>query len=354
MRYTCLVAALLCIGCAGREPLRNRDMAPYTAVLVFECDPDAVAPFSPREIEDEIGLGLQEHAVFSHFVITTPEDMLSVAEMEDADLIVMVRIRELASWDAASVKVHPGLATVDGLLWFTTAIGGWWVPDREFATKTDIDLSWHRPQALRGEAHPASLDSTLRSEAFRPEQYVTSGAYRLSLWERAKIWRSPAPYLMNLFAPAALIPIHDDEEVSRSLTLAALEDIKRDIAQKLQGQALGAGGAPYSFRLESPTNGDRLEAPATNLRFRYLLEHGEEFGLARLRIELKRDGESGYRLHREYGDEEILAINERIEASGFLEETLGDLKSGLNLVRFSAQTNYPEQWITNTIALNVP
>src|SRR5262245_46376581 len=164
MRSSATVWALIWIaGCAARETPRERETAPYKAVVVFQwlggaqptrieadgagngpsggpaAQPAPVGPtparagqLEPERVEEEILSGLDEYRVLSDFIPATWTTMHSAAVREKADLIVLIRIGSLVEWDEASPRIVPGLAVLDGLLWIATGVGGWWVPDQEF------------------------------------------------------------------------------------------------------------------------------------------------------------------------------------------------------------------------------
>ncbi|MBI4586421.1 MAG: hypothetical protein HY717_20620 [Planctomycetes bacterium] len=374
-----LIFSLAIAGCAGTPT--PRDMAPYKAIVIFEWlgDEAGEPPQAPAEetsaaslngavprewIEDELISGLKDHGVFSDFLVADWEDMHGVAVQEKADLIVLLRIGKLAHWKEDEVRIHPGYAVLDAMLWIGYPIGlglgCWWVPDRTYPTQSDIEVFWKRPEpekaAGRKLARPKGI-ADIQTE-FRLKESLSSGEYRLSLWERAKLWRYPVAYLLNILMPAALIPLSDEREVAQSLAAAALEDIQRELSQKLGAQNLDAAGAPFLFRLEEPANGSAVDGPAARLRYRYRLESGfkehEATLLSELRIEIRREGDGDYLPRRRYRGEGIRAVNDRIARDAILEEEIEGLGSGLNLVRFVARTELGGKEITNTIALLGP
>ncbi len=394
MRFTALLWAILLIaGCASRGSPREWDTAPYKAVVVFEwlaeAEPpgpsDAAStsgaptepppPAEPAEagkaqalarsgqldrqvVEEEILKGLDEYHVFSDFIPATWETMQTAAVREKADLIVLVRIGSLVRWDDSATRIVPGLAVLDGVLWLGTGVGGWWVADKEFATRSDVEVSWKRPEAADARpgaqaSGPATLES-IKNEFGRKES-LTSGDYRLSLWDRAKPWRQPLAYLVTIAVPPMLVPLKDRREVDRSLALSALEDLKRELARKLRGGYLGSGGSPFLFRLEEPFNGQTVNADRIRLRYRYQIEPGFDLhkatGLRALTIEGQSEEGSEYRTLRRYAGEELLAINEKIAENGIIEEDIEGLKPGMNLIRFVARTEFGGGWITNTVAI---
>jgi hypothetical protein len=193
------------------------------------------------------------------------------------------------------------------------------------------------------------------SGQFRFGERLAGGVYRLAFWDRAKLWTRPWIYLMNIIVPAAFIPLQDDAEVTHAITAAALEDLKRQLAQKLRAAHLRAGGAPYLFQLEEPANGALVKGPSARLRFGYRLEPGfdeHEFtGFSALRIELRSGGSQEYVTVREKRDEAMRDVNERLRTRTLFEEQIEGLTPGLNLVRFVARTEIGGLWVTNTIVL---
>ena len=385
--YAQIFFLFLIAGCAGQQSAGDREVAPYSAVVVFQWQPDddrgegtgstgdgdaaddpggdaewpeAAAEDAPdpdwiddnREwIETQITMGLEEHGVFSHFVVSDWESMDQRAEELKADLIVVIRIGSLADWNEAEVSVDSGLAVLTGFLWFLTAIGGVWVQDQVYPTESDIEVYWRRPPrngAARGRA------------VVGRESVYASGEYQLSLWDRAKIWKSPGPYFMNLIVPASFVPFYDEQEIDRSLVIDALEDVKRDLAQKLRAGNVGAAGEPFLFRLEDPVNGDVVQGSSARLRFSYRLEPGPGFApyentaLRALHIDLKREDQETFERVDEYKDKRMSDLNKLIKNSESITVTIDGLGPGLNLVRFSAETEFEGRWITNTIALNGP
>lgn len=398
------ISSVLCVlawGCAGARDRADRDMAPYKAVLVFEWPDMASPPAGPQPdgagvaqtaerdapageagaegavageveeptaltrqelplardwIEDRIRQSLQEREVLSDILVADWDSAYGTVERERADLILRIRIDALARWED-EFSIDPALAVLDVVLWFGTGIGGWWVPDRRFTTTSDVEVAWKRPKAAQAASREMEGPVTLaefRSE-FRSRERVSSGTYRLSLWDRAKIWGDPLPYCLNLVIPAAFIPIHDDEEVSRSLIADAIDDIARELGQILRGRNLGSAGAPFLFRLEEPANGDLVAGDVAELRYRYQVEYGfeehEATGLQALRIEVKRGEREDYELVREYSSADMRAVNDLIAKGASLTERVEKLGPGRNLVRFLAETRLGRQWITNTVAL---
>ncbi len=385
----CLLAS-----CAGQPTTGNREMAPYNAIVVFQwlesdqparvdsigdddesvevpeaegaqadlVGEDSAAPMWNEEnrawIETQILAGLEEHNVFSDFLPAEWENMESLAEKTDADLIVVVRIGSLVKWDEADVSVDPGLAVLTGVLWFGTAVGGLWVEDQVFSTQSDIEVFWRRPRQPGTAPIPApQAVGELRKEFVQRESVYASGEYNLSLWDRAKFWSSPAAYFTNLLVPATFVPFYDKEEIARSLAVDALDDVKRDLAQKLRADSLRSAGAPFVFRLDSPFNGTDVGESNVDVSFSYRPAFGaedhRETGLSALYIEVKGEGDADYRRAREYRDEEIARINSLIRNGDSIAESI-NLGPGDNLVRFSAEAELDGQWITNTIALKGP
>ena len=399
--------------CAGQETTGRREMAPYHAIVVFEwvesgqaetvnssvdadsSDADAVAVEDADDsddvddattqtavadtvsalpeddanhsawvdenhgwIEDQIIAGLEKDNVFSDFLVTDWDSMDELAQKSDADLIVVIRIGSLVKWDEANVAVDPGLAVLTGVLWFGTAVGGLWVQDQVFSTQSDIEVLWRRPREPGTAPIPApQAVGELRKEFVQGASVYASGEYNLSLWDRAKIWSSPAAYFTNLLVPATFVPFYDKKEVGRSLAVDALEDVKRDLAQKLRPDSLRSAGAPFVFRLDSPFNGTDVGESNVDVSFSYRPAFGadahRETGLSALYIEVKREGEANYQRTREYRDEEIARINNLIRRGDSIAESI-KLGPGDNLVRFSAEAELDGQWITNTIALKGP
>lgn len=413
MKSVIWILTLFCIAsCAGQETTGRREMAPYHAIVVFEWveseqaenvsssvdlassdedavavedadDPDDVDDAATRTaaassalpeddandrtwveenrgwIEDQIIAGLEEDNVFSDFLVTDWDSMDELAQKSDADLIVVIRIGSLVEWDEADVTVDPGLAVLTGVLWFGTAIGGLWVPDQVFPTQSDIEVLWRRPREPGTAATPEPRDVTeLRNEFPQRESVYASPEYKLSLWDRAKFWSSPAAYFTNLLVPATFVPFYDEKEVERSLAVDALEDVKRDLAQKLRADSLGSAGEPFVFRLANPANGTAIQEPFVDVSFSYRVEPGfqnhQDTGLSALHIDVKREGDREYHRARAYRDEEIERINAKIVRGELIAERIEGLGPGVNLVRFSAQTARGRRWITNTIALKGP
>lgn len=398
--YLCVLFATLGVGCATQETFGDREMAPYSAVVVFkwleddrpesaEVDPlsesdrsskdDATGAREPaanqaspplteatrrrqwieenrRWIEDQIIAGLEEHKVFSDFLVTDWENMYLLADRAGADLIVVIRIGDLAYWEPDDVRVHPGLAVLSGFLWVGTAVGGLWVQDQVFPTDSDIEVYWRRCRgADRSVPEVEEPETVAELQDFgQREPVYASGEYNLSLWDRAKFWSTPSAYFTNLVVPPSLVPFYDEEEIDRSLVIDALEDVKRDLAQKLRAGSIRSAGSPFLFRLEDPPNGSVVEGSSQSVSFRYRLEpgFGREYFLRALHVELKKEGETRWRSVKEYRDEDIRRINEMIDNGQSILETIGGLGPGLNLVRFRAETELERRWITNTIALN--
>ena len=101
-----------------------------------------------------------------------------------------------------------------------------------------------------------------------------------------------------------------------------------------------------------------MRGSSARLRYSYGLERGfadayRINGLSVLRVEMKRDG-GKWESVKEYRDEGIRDINQRIENDQSIVETIEGLGPGVNLVRFSAEIDLDRQWITNTIALKGP
>lgn len=375
-----LLIAMFVAGCAGTQTPRDRDTAPYNAVVVFHWpeggseDRPAEGEFRPtgeenaakeekeaaslsREwIENEILIGLEQYGVFSDVVLADVETMYAAAQLEHADLILLICIRSLAEWEAREIRVVPELALLSGVLWFGTAIGGLWVPDQEFPTRSNVEIAWTRPPTLK-ESSERAVDAVDLQNEFRYRERLSSGEYRLSMWERAKPWSYPLAYLADLLLPPALVPLRDEEEVSQSLVAAALADIKRELAQKLRGDILGSARAPFRFRLEEPKNGSPVDDRSIKLVYRYRVEPGfkehETTRLASLRIDLKREDRADYQNVKKYEGDAIRDINESISEDTPIEEPI-TIGPGRNLIRFSAEAEFGRQWITNTIALNAP
>ncbi len=364
-----LLLSVVAAGCAGTQARRDRDMAPYKAVLIFEWpepEPPAGAPAPTKgevvatqaldrhDVEQQIFRSLLENRVFSGLIQAENWNAVpALLEKEKADLILRIRIRSLARWDAEESSIDPGIAILNAVLWFGTAIGGWWVPDREFTTTSDIEVAWKRLEptdvGTGNDRRPVDL-----REDFKSWERVSSGTYSLSFWERAKVWSAPMPYLLNIVIPPPLVPLQDDEEVDRSLIAEALDDVTREMAQILNRRNLGAAGAPFRFRLEEPVNGAPLETDSTVLQYRYDPEAGhkgyELTLLKALTIHLKR-GDEEYQLLREYKDETIRDVNAQIKAGTPLQVKIDDLVPGCNLVQFAAETQFGGWRITNTVAL---
>ena len=152
------------------------------------------------------------------------------------------------------------------------------------------------------------------------------------------------------------MPVQDDREVESSLRGSALEDLNRDLALKLKGGYLRAGGAPFLFHLVSPSNGKELDAETVTLTFRYTPEQGslgqKITGLTSLVIELESPNGKVWTL-RAYRGESTRQINEKIAENQAIEQEVSGLQTGVNLIRFIAQTEQggQGQWITNTVAI---
>ena len=388
-----IFAACLVASCAGQPTTGNREMAPYNAVVVFEwlestqpsnvadSSEDAGAPDeaaddpvadadseessadlvdreTQRWIEDQIIAGLEEDNVFSDFLVTEWDSMDQLAQKTDADLIVVIRIGSLIIWDKDDFTVDPGLAVLTGVLWFGTAVGGLWVQDQVFSTQSDIEVLWRRPREPGTAPTPEPTAVAELHQEFRQwERVYASTEYNLSLWDRAKFWSSPAAYFTNLLVPATFVPFFDEKEIGRSLAVDALEDVKRDLAQKLRPDSLRSAGAPFVFRLVDPANGADVGESAVNVSFSYRLAFGadahEDTGLSALYIEVRGEGAADYQRKREYRDEEIARINDLIRSGDSIAESI-NLGPGVNFVRFSAEAELDGQWITNTIALKGP
>jgi hypothetical protein len=388
-----LLFGVLAIGCAGQERREVVDTAPYQAVIVFdwvqsqpgeaEAAPEVVGgagvpptPISPSTdgedlpfprglIEDEILAGLDEQQVFSDFALSDLETMDQDARELRADLIVLVRIGEIAV--PGRGRVSPGFAVLDGLLWFGTAIGGWWVPGRRYSTNSEIEIAWMRldPAGVAAARTSNSSKPADVEAAFENWERLSSGDYALSLWDRAKFWKHPQSYLLNIIMPASFIPFDDPRELRRSLILASLEDWKAEIASNLRGRVIGAARAPFLFRLEDPPNCALLQGETSKeIAFRYRVEAGfkehqerETVGFSRLKIELLRSDADPpvYETLKVLEEaEDIQRINQSIATDVPIRETIEGLGPGRNLVKFSAKHKLDGQWTQNTIVLRNP
>jgi len=357
-----LILTALLPGCAGTQSIEESDVAPYKALVVFRWDDDpaarepapsegapAATQIAPaidrRAVEDELLFGLEDYRVFSDFIAAEPEAIDEVARQEQADLILVVRISSLAHWDPKKTKVVPGLAILEASLWFLTAVGGFFVPDKEFSTTSKIEMAWRRPAGGSGGVAEAAIEE---------RESLSTGKYRLSMWDRAKPWDHPGAYLTSFVIPPAFVPYQEKETFDRSLVELAVEDLKREMARKLKGGSLGSGGAPFRFRLEAPANGATVDGSRVRFRFYYDLEPGfadYRAGFDKLSIEIKRGEDGEYVKVREYSDTEMDAVGERIGRKQPIEEEIEGLGPGFNLVRFNALTKAGSQWITNTVAL---
>jgi hypothetical protein len=285
--------------------------------------------------------------------------METKAQEVKADLIVRIRIGKLVQWEDSSRRALVGLGILDTAVWIMTAIGSWWIPDVQFSTDSDVEVSWRRPRP--SEERPRKTLATSRDPAtelpYTDTERLTTGDYRLSFWDRAKLWRYPWPYLMTILIPPVLVPIHDRTEVDAGLVSLAIEDLKRDIARKLMSGALRSGGMPFLFRLEDPLNGEDCEGDSVKIRFRYSVEptgfeklHASS-GLRALRVDVKPEGQDQYRRLRELNHDELMSLNEKIVSKESFAVDVDGLGPGMNLIRFSAQTEVGRQWITNTVAI---
>jgi len=385
------IAILLLTGCSGIQPIPVGDTAPFKAVVAFQWlesssrepkDPgvppgaeipgggpelgveqgaanaraaEASRQLTRKWVQDEILTGLEEYQVFSDFRWTSESEMEAAARREKADLIVLIRIGELAVCDESSRRAVLGLGILDTVLWLGTAIGSWWIPDVEFSTRSHVEVSWRRPQPSSKKAPETPGTTRDPSREFKFKERLTTGEYRLSFWDRAKLWRYPWPYLMTIVIPPVLVPIHDRRDVDAALATLAVEDLKRQIARKLLSGNLRSGGAPFLFRLESPLNGQVCKGDSLKLRFRYSLEPGfEDHEATRLRaliVAVKREDQKQYQRLCAITGEQIRALNEKIAKDEPIEVDVHGLGQGMNLIRFVAQTELGGQWITNTVSL---
>ena len=386
------VAAALAAGCSGAGTVGEAESAPYKAVVVFHWadaagqrapssaqrpqsgggGPEETAPAkapatSPpgpgevararAEVEQSILAGLTESRVFSDLVPAGWDSMQAVARKEKADLIVLVRIGSFCRWDDAETQVVLGLATVGTALWAGTGIGSWWIADHEFSTHSEVEVSWRRPDPpdVALAISPDPSDRKAVQAEFRYREPLSSGEYRLSLWDRARPWRYPWAYLLSIVCPPALLPIQDRGQVDSSLRGYVLSDLHRELARKLKGGYLRSSGAPFLFRLEAPVNGATIEGDSARLSFRYRTEAGfeehEATGLSSLVVGLRGPQEAVYRKVREYRGAGVRALNAKIARDEPIDLPVTGLEPGLNFIRFEARTEQGKQWITNTVAI---
>lgn len=355
---------LLAAACAATPTGIEVEPAPYRASVSFswpalgadaasreEADADANADDADwrRSIEEAILLGLEELQVFSDVIPTLEQEADALARSEGADLVVVVRVDALGVWEEGDpTSVVPLLLPVDLLLWVSTGIGSWWIADREFTPRSDVQVTWRRPQAS-GTPEANGREPLAQRESLR------TGDYRLSLWSRAKPWRSLMPYLANIVIPAAFVPAWDPRELHRSLATEALRDIKRELALTFKSRHFRVRGAPFRFRLEEPTNGSTVRADRVTLRFSYQLEAGldarVEALLYALYVDVQREDDARFKEHARFTDARIRAINERIARGETIDVDIEGLLPGRNLVRFRAQTELGREWVTHTVVL---
>ena len=379
------LGCLILSGCAEHQVAREGDAIPYKAIVVFRWNepppaprvgdgggPDdqpapasgqaagAAGPLDPtdsparaaarQEVEDAILDGLEEFQVFSDFKATEAAWASEVAASEKADLIIQVRLGDLAQWDENASQIVPGPAILDTLLWLMTGIGSWWIGDQEYPTQSGVQVGWRR-----AEGPPAKVAPPTAEEEFRTKERISGGQYRLSFWERSKPWRAPLPYLLSIICPPPFVPLKDAKEVDHSLQASALKDLKRELARKLKGGSIGAGGAPFLFRLQRPLNGAMIEGRRVQLAYRYRVESGFDEHLATrlgsLTIHVKRGDSDRYELLRTYSGDQIRSINEKIPGDQEIVEEIDGLSPGLNLIRFTAIADFDKQPITNTVAI---
>ena len=218
----------------------------------------APAAFTRQQVEDALLDGLDENRVFSNFETATLSTMGKRARVEKSDLIVLVNFKTFCDWKKKPPSTQTGLASVNGVLWITTGVGAWWLGDREYPTSSEIEMLWGRPDQPQAAQPPDPVDPKVALETFRgraSREPLSTGEYKLSLWERARPWRYPLPYLVGILVPPAFLPMQDQDEVDRSVQGAALQDLSREMARKLKTETLRAAGAPFLFRLLDPANG---------------------------------------------------------------------------------------------------
>lgn len=349
-------------GCSGGPSLQEKEIAPYRAVIAFrwpeaetaggngggspaeESDPEAGERLFRESIEKEIFDGLKEDGIFSD-LLPADNDPLATAESRKADLLVTVNLNELVQWEDDAYRTVGGTAALNTGLWITTGVGSWWIADREFSTRSDIVVEWERTD-LRKDGRP---------KPFKDNFLISTGRYRVSMWDRAKPWRCPQAYLLSLLIPAPFVPLQDSVEVDGSLVAIAMKDIRRQLSQGFQERVIGSAGCPFRFELEEPRNGARIKGGEVTLLFRYEVEslarqEHEDTLLRALEVELLPAGEEEFVPIPV--TEKIGSINQRISKKNEpIRVHASGLEPGLNLIRFGAQAERNDQWTTNTVAI---
>jgi len=347
------LSAMLLAGCAGRQPLFEGEVAPYKALVAFAWEHPDAAPEGdgsngdgddplgglPREeVEQEILDGIEEYRAFSAFVRSADGDDRHFSELaakEEADLILRVKIRTLGEFGGEKAR-STGLGILEAVLWISTGILSWWVPDTSYSTQSDVEVEF------RG------IEST------QPlKDRLSSSSHTLSFWDRSKPWRQPWAYLTSFVIPPIWVPFEDERDVDRALASGALEDIKRDLAGVLRGGYLGDVGAPFAFRLESPRNGATVQGRKVKLQFKYRggTSAGKEgfIPLGSLVITI-RDREGKLIRTRAFEREELDRINRSIETDDVIEEEV-EIDPGLNQIRIVGRTEILNRWVRNTVVL---